>query len=138
MSRHLKAVATSTLNQKQSRHQLVKNLRSRHHHLKKEGRDISQMSRHQKSRKEVATSFSCRNTSCIEKKVATTPSCREINSEDLRSRHQSDVATSVRCRDISQMSRHQSDVATLVVKKRGSDKIKLSRHQFLQRHVATK
>ena len=77
------------------------------------------MSRHQKSRKEVATSFSCRDTNCIEKKVATTPSYRDINSENLR-------------------SRHQSDVATLVVKKRGRDKIKLSRHQFLQRHVATK
>ena len=107
MSRHLEAVATSTLNQKQSRHQLVKNLRSRHHHLKKEGRDISQMSRHQKSRKEVATSFSYHDTNCIEKKVTTTPSFRDINSEDLR-------------------SRHQSDVETLVVKKRGRDKIKLS------------
>ena len=165
-SRHLKAVATSTLNQKQSRHQLARNLRSRHHHLKKEGLDISQMSRHQKSRKEVATSFSCRDTSCIEKKVATTSSCRDINSEDLRSRHHQAVATTgarKRGCDIIKLSRHllqrpegrdnikrsrhqiqRVKVATSVScrdissKNRGRDKIKLSGHQFLQRHVATK
>ena len=46
MSQHLEEVTTSTLNQKLSRHQLAKKIRSRHHSVvvtsvrKKEGRDI--------------------------------------------------------------------------------------------------
>ena len=112
MSRHLEAVATSTLNQKQSRHQLAKKLRYRHHHLKREGRDISNQG------KKVVTSFSNRDTSCIEKKVATTPSCRDINGEDLRSQH------------------HQA-VATTGARKRGRNIIKQSRQQEQVKEVAT-
>ena len=93
MSRHLEEVATSTLNQKQSRNQSAKKIRSRHQSevvtsvVKKGGRDIIQRSRHHEQKREVATSFNGRDVSCTEKKVATTPSCRDINYEDLRSRH---------------------------------------------------
>ena len=59
--------------------------------------------------KEVATSLSCRDISCKDQKVVTTSSDHDIKYKELRSRHQSDVATSV-------------------VKKRGRDMIKLSRH----------
>ena len=59
----------------------------------------------------VATSLSCRDIRCKDQKVAITSSGRDIKYKELRSRHQSDVATSV-------------------VKKRGRDMIKLSRHQL--------
>ena len=82
-------VATSTLEERRSRHQS----------------DVATSV----IWKEVATSFSARDTSCIEKKVTTTRSCHEINGEDMRSRH------------------HQA-VATTGTRKRGRDIIKLSRH----------
>ena len=44
MSQHLDTVATSTLNQKQSRQQLARRKRSRQLQFKKEGHDISQRS----------------------------------------------------------------------------------------------
>ena len=50
-----------------------------------------------------------RDISCTEKKVATRSSCCDINCKDLRSRH------------------HKA-VATTGARKRGRDKIKLSRH----------
>ena len=89
----LETVATSARNQKQSRHQFSRKLRSRHH---LNGRDVR----------------------CTEKKVATRSSCRDINYTERRSRHHSVVATTLvreeGC-DSTWLSRHQlqrKEVAT--------------------------
>ena len=129
MSRHLEEVATSTLNQKQSRHQLEEKLRSRHHsmvatlvalkrrsrqHLavatsiaKTLGRDIIKQSRQQKKGTEVATSVRGRDIRCKDQKVTTTFNCRDIKYKEMRSRRHKEVATSIS-------------------KKRSRDKIELS------------
>ena len=123
MSRHLDAVVTSTLNQKQSRHQLANRTRSRQHQLKKEGRDISQRSRHQS---EVATAVvkkRGRNNTWLSrqqfhrKEVATTPGCRDINCEDLRSRQHLVVATTIAQ---NRRSRQHLAVTTFTAKTRRS------------------
>ena len=84
MSRHLDAVATSTLHLKQLRH-----------HLKKRScRDNIRMSRQQLYREEVATTSGRHDNNCTEK----------------RSRQHQDVATTVvqkSCRDNIRMSRQQ-------------------------------
>ena len=127
--------------------------RSRHQHYIRSGRDIGSTD------EEVATSLSCRNIRCKGFKVVTSVSCRDINCKDLRSRHHSVVATSVRKNsghDIKkllrhqlqwkprsrhqpifatsaykeQWSRHQSVVATSHTRKAGRDMIQLSRHQL--------
>ena len=54
VSSELETVPTSALKQKQSRHQFARKLRSRHHQLKRAGRDKIKLSRHQLHRKEVA------------------------------------------------------------------------------------
>ena len=76
-----------------------------------------------------------RDISCTEKKVATRSSCCDINYTERKSRHHSAVATTPSCRDINckdLRSRHHEAVATTGERKRGCDKIKLSRH-LLQR-----
>ena len=51
----VETVATSAL--KQKLHQFARKLRSRHHQLKRAGRNKIKLSRHQLHRKEVATSL---------------------------------------------------------------------------------
>ena len=114
MSRHLDAVATSTLHLKQLRH-----------HLKRRScRDNIKMSQQQLYRDEVATTSGCRDNSCteklsrqhqdvattiVEKEVATTPGCRDNSCKDQN------VATSISCRDVGfneKRSRQEKAVAT--------------------------
>ena len=106
MSRQLNAVATSTLNQKQLRHQRAREKRSRHHQLKREGRDISQRLRQQLHRKEVATTPGCHDNNCTEQKVATTSSCRDIKYKEKRGR------------DKIKLSRHQLHLRHVATKQR--------------------
>ena len=91
MSRHLDAVATSTL--------LLNQLR---HHLKRRScRDNIRMSRQQLFKKVVATTSGCRDNNCTEKRsrqhqvVATTAaiSCRDVGFNEKRSRQEQAVAT---------------------------------------------
>ena len=118
MSRHLAAVATSTLNQKQSRQQLARKLKSRHQSevatavVKTRCCDIIWLSRHQLRRLEVATSLSCRDIHCKGFKVATSAASKS-------------------------RSRHQPVVVTSHTRKAGPDMIQLSRHQLLRIKVAT-
>ena len=106
MSRQLNAVATSTLNQKQSRHQRAREKRLRHHQLKREGRDISKRSRQQLHRKEVATTPGCRDNNFTEQKVATTSICRDIKYKEKRGR------------DKIKLSRHQLHLRHVATKQR--------------------
>ena len=77
MSRHLDAVVTLTLHQKQSRHHIIS------------------------SREKVATSVRGRDSSSEEKRsrqhlvVATTSGCRDNNSTERKSQHHLKVATTV-------------------------------------------
>ena len=84
---------------------------SRHPLQRIQSRDISQLSRHQLRRIEVATSFSG----------------RDISNEEQWSRHQSGVATSVAKK---LRSRRHLVVATSEASKEGRDVIQLSRHQL--------
>ena len=130
---------TSTLNQKQSRHQLqglevttslavatsdAKERRSRRHSVvvtsvtRKGGRDIIQWSRHQLPGKEVATSFSCRDKSCKERRSRHHLAVATLVQRDLGSRHHLAVSTSVQ-RDLG--SRHHLAVVTSDTQKEGRD-----------------
>ena len=128
MSRHLDAVATSTLNLKQLRHQL-------------------------KNEKVVATiipqKIRLRQHLVVAKSIAKRRG-RDNNCTEKRSRQHQDVATTIvqngsrdntrlsrqhlqgpECRDVNKLSRHQ------VSMRRHCDKSKLSRHHLHLRHVAT-
>ena len=96
MSRHLDGVATSTLNQKQSRHQLARRKRSRQLQFKKEGRDNNSEDKMSRHHLVVATVIALKRRSRHHSVVMTT------NPQKRRSRHQSEVATAIvktRCHD---------------------------------------
>ena len=101
MSRHLEEVATSTLNQKLSRHQLPKKLRSRHHSVvvtsvaKKEGRDIIQRSRHPLQRPEGRDIIQWSRHQLQGLEVTTSLAVATSDAKERKSRHHSVVATSV-------------------------------------------
>ena len=110
MSRHLDAVATSTLHLKQLRHQLKRRKLSRQQFHRREGRDNTWLSRHPLLRLEVATTLGCRDINSTEKlsrqhqDVATTSGCRDNKCTEKRSRqHQAVATTAARTR----MSRRQ-------------------------------
>ena len=125
MSRHLDAVATSTLHLKQLRHQL-------------KGRKLS---RQQLYREVVATTSGCRDN-CTEKlsrqhqDVAKTIVQRRGRDNTRLSQQQlyrEVVTTTSRCRDnncTEKRSRQHQDVATTIVQRRGRDNTRLSRQQM--------
>ena len=122
MSRHLDAVATSTLHQEQSRPQLARRKlynstedkvattpgcrdinctekRSRQHQdvattiVQRKGHDNIRMSRQQLYREQVATTPGCRDNSCKDQNVATSISCRDVSFNEKRLRQEQAVAT---------------------------------------------
>ena len=114
MSRHLDAVATSTMHLKQSRHQLYREevattsgcrdnncteKRSRQHQdvattiVQRRGRDNIRMLRQQLYREEVARTTGCRDNSCKDQNVVTSISCRDVSINEKRSRQEQAVAT---------------------------------------------
>ena len=111
MSRHLDAVATSTLHLDAVATSTL-NLKQLRHHLKRKNcRDNIRMSRQQLYREEVATTSGCRDNSCTEK---------------LSRQHQ-DVATTIvlkRGRDNTRLSRQQLQGSEC------RDDNKLSRRRF--------
>ena len=149
MSRHLEEVATSTLNQKLSRHQLAKKLRSRHHSvvvtsvIKKEGRDIIQQSRHHQQKREGRDNSKRSRRPKPRLEVATSFSNRDISCTERRSRHHSVVATSLQgikvvislssCDNRSKEKRSRHPLQ----RPEGRDIIQWSRHQLPRKEVAT-
>ena len=122
----------------------------RHHEQKRRGRDNITLSRHQMRRLEVATPLSSRDNRSKERRsrhqsVVATSTAKEARSQhhpvvattvtrEERSRHHSEVATSAAK---TRRSRHQEAVATPEARKAGRDLIKLSRHQIIEKQVAT-
>ena len=141
MSRHLEEVATSTLNQKLSRHQLAKKLRSRQHSVvvtlfaKSEAvATLAYKERRLRHHSEIATSSAKERRSQHHSVVATSVALKRGRDIIKRSRHQMrrlEVVTSVSSRDNrskERRSRHHSVVATSVALKIGRDIIQRSRH----------
>ena len=141
MSRHLEEVATSTLNQKLSRHQLAKKLRLRQHSVvmtsvAKSKAVATSAYKETRSRhhSEVATSSAKERTSRHHSVVATSAALKRGRDIIKRSRHQLrrlEVATLVSScdnRSKERRSRHHSVVATSVALKRGRDIIQWSPH----------
>ena len=140
MSRHMDAVATSTLHLKQLRHQLKRRKLSRQQFHIIYGHDNTWLSRHPLLTLEVATTHGCRDINCTEKRsrqhqdVATTIiqrrgrdniglSRQQLYREDVtttsgcrdNSYKDQNVATSISCRDVSfneKRSRQEQAVVT--------------------------
>ena len=93
MSRHLDAVATSTLHIGQLRHQLKRRKLSRQQFYRRRGRDNTWLSRHHFLREEVTTTSGCRDNNCTDQNVATSISCRDVSFNKKRSRQEQAVAT---------------------------------------------
>ena len=93
MSRHLDAVATSTLHLGQLRHQLKRRKLSRQQFYRRRGRDNTWLSRHHLLREEVATTSGCRDNNCTDQNVAKSISCRDVSFNKKRSRQEQAVAT---------------------------------------------
>ena len=110
MSRHLDAVATSTLHLKQLQHQLKRRKLSRQQFHRREGRDNTWLSRHPLLRLEVATTSGCRDINSTEKllrqhqDVATTSVQRRGRDNTRLSRQQ---LQGPECRDVNKLSRRQ-------------------------------
>ena len=108
MSRHLIAVATSTLHLEQLRHQLKRRKlsrqqfqekRSRQHLVvatsfaKRRGRDNNRLLRQQLLIEEVTTTPGCHDNNCKDQNVATSISCRDVSFTEKMSRQEQAVAT---------------------------------------------
>ena len=99
MSRHLNAVATSTLHLEELRHHLKRRKLSRKHLVvvtsfaKRRGRDNIRLSRQQLLIEEVATTLGCRDNSCKDQNVTTSISCRDVSFTEKMSRQEQAVAT---------------------------------------------